>query len=301
MAIEKKIKVFWTLILIAGGLGLLVLQHFYTNSFELHILPIQAGMVLFFLAFLCGYIDSSLGMGYGTTLTPVLLILAFPRAEVVPAVLLSQLVSGAVAALGHHKLGNVDFIADPSIRRVLLVLSLPSLLVAISAVWLGSVLDAMNRDILKIYIALMVMGIGFWLLYKQFRVRTKHAPSFSGRRIILLGVFAAFNKGVSAGGYGPLVTGGQLLSGVSEKKAVAITTLSEVIVSLAGVLGFILFFQELNWFLVLFLTTGATLSVPFATLTVKYMPKGILTSRIAYATLFLGGVSLYRFLPQLLN
>jgi len=298
---EKKIKLFWTLVLIAGGLGLLILQYFFSESFQLHALPVQAWVIIFFLAFLCGYIDSSLGMGYGTTLTPVLLMFAFPRAEIVPAVLLSQLLSGGVAAVAHQRLGNVDFIGDQSARKVLLALSLPSFLVAIAAVWLGSVLDVINHDILKIYIALMVMGIGCWLLYKQFRPDTNRDSSLSGRKIILFGAFAAFNKGVSAGGYGPLVTGGQLLSGVPEKKAVAITTLSEVIVSLAGLVGFMLFFSNLNWFLVLFLSLGATLSVPFATLTVKYLPRGIMTSRIAYATLFLGGISLYRFLPQVLN
>jgi len=40
------------------------------------------------LAFVCEFIDSSLGMGYGTSLTPILLLMGFHPLQVVPAVLL---------------------------------------------------------------------------------------------------------------------------------------------------------------------------------------------------------------------
>jgi uncharacterized membrane protein YfcA len=46
-------------------------------------------------------------MGYGTTLTPVVLLLGFEPLHVVPAVLLSEFVTGLVAAGFHHKVGNV--------------------------------------------------------------------------------------------------------------------------------------------------------------------------------------------------
>ena len=45
-------------------------------------------LVLFFLAFCCEFVDSSLGMGYGTILTPTLLIMGFEPLMVIPAVLL---------------------------------------------------------------------------------------------------------------------------------------------------------------------------------------------------------------------
>jgi uncharacterized membrane protein YfcA len=52
--------------------------------------------------------DASIGMGYGTTLTPILLIVGFPPLEVVPAVLLGQLVGGTVGGLAYHRLGNIN-------------------------------------------------------------------------------------------------------------------------------------------------------------------------------------------------
>ena len=43
------------------------------------------------IAFFCEMVDSTLGMGYGTTLTPLLLVMGFEPLEIVPAVLFSEL------------------------------------------------------------------------------------------------------------------------------------------------------------------------------------------------------------------
>ena len=70
-------------------------------------LGIIIAMVL--IAFLCEYTDSTIGMGYGTTLTPVLLLMGFPPIEIVPAILLSELIAGLLAGLLHHFHGNANF------------------------------------------------------------------------------------------------------------------------------------------------------------------------------------------------
>ena len=57
-------------------------------------LAITTVILVFLLAFVCEYVASTLGMGYGTTLTPVLLVMGFAPLSVVPAVLLSELVTG---------------------------------------------------------------------------------------------------------------------------------------------------------------------------------------------------------------
>lgn len=66
-------------------------------------------IVMIIGAFICEYIDSTLGMGYGTTLAPVLMLFGFSPMQIVPAILLSELVSGILAGILHHHEGNVDF------------------------------------------------------------------------------------------------------------------------------------------------------------------------------------------------
>ena len=56
------------------------------------------------IAFFCEYLDSSLGMGYGTTLSPLLLILGYDPLQIVPALLVSELITGLSAAFFHQKL-----------------------------------------------------------------------------------------------------------------------------------------------------------------------------------------------------
>ena len=66
------------------------------------VLPIVA------LAFVCELVDSSLGMGYGTTLAPLLLLVGYEPLDVVPAVLLSEFLTGVLAGVFHHEFGNVE-------------------------------------------------------------------------------------------------------------------------------------------------------------------------------------------------
>jgi len=54
-------------------------------------------LLLIFLAFITAVIDIIIGVGFGLTMTPLLLFLNYPPKEIVPALLLSSLVgNGAV-------------------------------------------------------------------------------------------------------------------------------------------------------------------------------------------------------------
>jgi hypothetical protein len=55
--------------------------------------------------------DATIGMGYGTTLVPLLFVLKLPPA-VKEAALLSQLLANLAATFFHHRVGNFDFWND---------------------------------------------------------------------------------------------------------------------------------------------------------------------------------------------
>ena len=75
------------------------------------------------LALVCEYVDSTLGMGYGTTLTPILLLAGFDPIQIVPSVLLSEFVTGILAGLLHQGFGNVNFARGSRSLKVVLVLA----------------------------------------------------------------------------------------------------------------------------------------------------------------------------------
>jgi uncharacterized protein len=55
------------------------------------------------IAFLFEGLDSSDGMGFGTALAPLLFILGYEPLQVVPILLLSEMLTGLIAGFVHHE------------------------------------------------------------------------------------------------------------------------------------------------------------------------------------------------------
>lgn len=273
-------------------------------------LGLQVGAVIVLLAFFAEYVDSSLGMGYGTTLTPLLLLMGYDPLQVVPSVLLSELITGLLAGFTHHTIGNVNFkprtmnikkiyvslreigvlnsirLGFPPSLKVVLLISFCSIIGTIAAVFIAINLP---KFYLKLYIGILVAVIGIVII-----ATINKEYSFSWKKITVLGLIASFNKGISGGGYGPVVVGGQLVSGVNEKNAVAITSLSEGLTCVVGVVTYILTKDIIDWVLAPYLIIGAVLSVPLSALTVKVLKGRVIKIIIGVFTITLGLVTILK-------
>ncbi len=257
-------------------------------------------------AFVCEFVDSTLGMGYGTTLTPLLLLLGFSPLQVVPAILFSEFVTGILAAVFHHKFGNVsfDFGKDDRItsRRLRFLGYLPRsedakvsyILVVLGILGVVSaVFFSLNvpKIVLKLYIGLMIFFIGVYILFKINRPSRFNWKSFS-----LIAILSGFNKGVSGGGYGPLVTGGQVVTGRGAKNSVGSTSLAEGIICLVGFILYLLLKGNIEWKLALPLFVGAVLSTPLSAITVKKIQEKKMKLIIGYVTILLGLLTIIKVL-----
>lgn len=244
--------------------------------------PFQAGatLMIFLVALVCEYVDSSLGMGYGTTLTPLLLLAGFEPLQIVPAVLMSECLSGLAACAMHQRDGNVDFRGDRPSRTTAILLSALSAVGALAAVALALKLPKLY---LKLFIASIILSVGVVIL-----ATARRTLRFRAGHIVALGALAAFNKGLSGGGYGPLVTGGQIVSGLNPKHAIAITSLAEGLTCLVGFTAYVLTTGAPDWSLAAPLSLGALLSVPMATLTVRRFNESFIRACVGTLTLILG-------------
>ena len=244
------------------------------------------GIFIVLLAFVCEFFDSSLGMGYGTTLTPLLMALGFEPLQIVPAVLLSELVTGVVAGIVHHGFGNVNLRRGSRDLRIMVIMTICGALgVSVAAI----VAIRLPPTALKAYIGVLVLAIGLTILLtrgKQF--------GFSWRKVGILGLVAAFNKGMSGGGYGPVVTGGQILSGVDSRSAIGIASAAEGLTCVVGVIAYCLSGACIDWGLAPYLMVGAIGSVPLAAYTVKRVPPKGLRRVIGVAATILGLFTLCR-------
>jgi len=269
--------------------------------------PLTWWMIAFMMivAFVCEYVDSTLGMGYGTTLTPLLLLIGFQPLQIVPVILLSELISGILAGVFHHHQGNVDFALRtksvsetvnrlralgyvdtfktdlPLHLKVALFLAACSIVGTIAAVFVAV---SIPKFWLNMYIGVLIVSMGIIIII--FFNREFH---FSWRKIFCLGLIASFNKGMSGGGYGPLVTSGQILSGMEGKTAVGITSLAEGLTCFVGIIAYVFFLKHnLDLQLAPYIVIGAVLSVPLSAMSVRRMSTRVLKSTIAIITIILG-------------
>ncbi len=238
------------------------------------------------LAFICELVDSSLGMGYGTTLTPLLMMLGYEPMVIVPSVLFSEFVTGLLSGVFHQEFGNTNLRPGTRDFKITIVLSMLSILGVIIAVFITLNIPGWA---IKVYIGIIVTLIGIIILLRK----TKEAK-FSWKRLAGLGILAAFNKGISGGGYGPVVTGGQVLVGVEGRNAIGIAGVAEGITSAVGVLIFMLNGVTLDSTLTPSLTIGAVLSVPVAAYIVSKVSVKRITSAIGGTMLVLGSYTLLR-------
>jgi len=157
----------------------------------------------------------------------------------------------------------------------------------IGAVAAATVAVKISKELLTLFIATIVIAMGIVVL-----LTIKRPFRYRPAGIVAIGAVAAFNKGLSGGGYGPLVTAGQVVSGLPPKNAVAITSVAESFTCVVGLTAYLALGREINWGLALPLVAGAVLSVPIATLTVRRMPEKGLRLVVGLVTLALGALAL---------
>ncbi|MCG2777148.1 MAG: sulfite exporter TauE/SafE family protein, partial [Desulfobacterales bacterium] len=179
------------------------------------------------------FMDASAGMGYGTALVPLLLVLGFDPKQIVPAVMIQQGIQGLVGAFLHREYGNVEWKLKPmteTIRLWLIIAIVGCVAVAFSITAVYAYLHVAKIWI-KLYVAVLLLMMGVISIY-QGRKERPYKPN----RMFLFAAVAGFNKGVGGGGYGPVVTIGGLISGVPVKSMLAVTALSEGTVSVFAII-----------------------------------------------------------------
>ncbi len=266
-------------------------------------MSLQVAILIVSGALICEFIDASMGMMYGTILSPVLIIAGFEPVVVVPAILFSQALGGFTASIFHHQLKNVN-LAVKSANPKVIIKKLSELgyiesfkrgttkdfKVSMCVASLGviatiiAVLIAINisKSALKTYIGILVVAMGVILLFgPEFK--------FSWKKMLAIGILSAFNKGISGGGFGPVVTSGQLIAGRDGKSSIGATTFAEAPICIAGFLTFLITKGISNWNLVILLSTGALIGAPLgALLTSKFKSEKRLRTGLGLLTLALG-------------
>ena len=205
------------------------------------------------LAFICEYIDSSLGMGYGTILTPILIIVDFKIILVIPSVLFSQALASSSAAIFHWKYGNVDLdIKEGDVKIIFIIVAL-----GLIGITLASLISLrMPQVYMEVYLGVILVAMGVILL------RTRKFI-FSLLKFSFVGVLGAFNKAFTGAGFGPVLTSGQIISGKKSRTSIGVTTVAEAPICIFSFVAFVLFNGFEDYLLLILLSIGALMATPF--------------------------------------
>jgi len=197
-------------------------------------------ILIIIIAFIFELMDSIAGMGFGTALTPLLLLLGYSPLQIVPTLLISEALTGAIDAFFDHEFQNVHFSFHPinDATKLSILIASFGCLAIMSSIFLGYYAIRFPDFLIKMYVAILVLFMGILGIFRIF-IKTHFEKKRNVKSIILFSAIAGFNKGICGGGYGPVIMMGQLISGVYEKSATAIVSLAESIVSFVGILTFI--------------------------------------------------------------
>lgn len=251
------------------------------------------------LALVFEFMDASAGMGFGTALTPVLLVMGFHPLQIVPVVLIQQTVAGLVGAFLHREFQNVEWRFHPlseTVRLCLLIAAAGSVFVLAATIGVYGVFDVAAIWI-KLYVALLLLGMGVISL-----VQSRRERPYRPRLLIFFGALSGFNKGVGGGGYGPVVTIGGLLAGVPVKSMLAVTALSEGIVCLVAVLawfGMAMHGIEVDYVLLPSIMLASMVSAVVAPYFTRVFPERIWRVVVPGYCLVVVGITLWKMWPDL--
>lgn len=250
--------------------------------------------VVVLTAFVFETLDSAAGMGFGATIGTLLFLLGYTPDAVVPALLLSEAATGLVGGAFHNEFRNVDFgfgeDGPTEATKVLgLIVGTGVVAVAISVVMTYLAFEIPDVFV-EVYVGAVIVVIALTTLIKKF---VDPATVILRRRLIGFAALSGLNKGIAGSGYGPVITIGEILSGVYEKSATAITTMAEGVVSLAGILTFFtisITAYDLNLILLPSVFAGGFLAAILAPYTVRVLPNRILGYLVPSYTLVLAGI-----------
>ncbi len=210
-------------------------------------------LFLFVSSLIMEIVDAGLGMGYGTVLSPFLISSGFDPLDIVPALLFSQAIGGFTAAVFHHRHKNVNFTRNSEDTKIAVVITFLGVLATILSVFIAV---NISKFMLKTYIGILVLAMGLVIL-------SGYSFKFRLRKMVIVGIISSFNKGLSGGGFGPVVTGGQIIGGKEIKSSIGVTTLAEAPVCIAGFLSYVAFNGIPSLSFLIPLSIGAVIAAPF--------------------------------------
>lgn len=174
-----------------------------------------------------GIFSTLFGVGGGTVMVPLLVLLLAYDTKVATATSLAAIIlTATVGVISHAQLGHVDW-------RYALLIGVPAMAGLFLGLWIKTRTSVRT---LTIWFAVLLVGVAIWMLIEQSAVGGKPAlNALTAAVVVALGVVAGVLAGLfGVGGGIVFVPALALILGMSQKLAVGTSLLAIVPVSVMG-------------------------------------------------------------------
>ena len=237
----------------------------------------------FIVGFLAQVIDGALGMAYGVSANSFLLGLGVPPSLASASVHTAEVFTTAASGISHWKLGNVD-------QQIIKRLAVTGVIGGIVGAY---VLSNIDGKVIKPWIAIYLLVMGFRILYKAFRPTNGFNRTLR-QRLPFLGLIGGFMDAIGGGGWGPVVTSTMLANGEPPRKTIGSVNLTEFFVTFAEAVTFLFTLKTLDWPVVAGLLLGGGLAAPLGALLTRRIKARTMLAVVGVVVILLQARTLYQ-------
>jgi siroheme synthase-like protein len=218
-------------------------------------------LMMLITGFLAQMADGSLGMGYGTISTTLLLAMGVNPAIVSSRVHTARVFSSGVSGYSHHRFGNIN-------RKLFKIIVIPGIFGAV----IGATLAFHGQEYAKyirIPLSFYTIYLGFYILRKAF---TRSSGKTKVKGAGWLAATGGFMDAFAGGGWGTLVTSTLLSKRRTPRYVIGSVCLAEFFVVLTSSITFFILLRSIPLFDVAGLIIGGLIAAPVAARLVGKIP-----------------------------
>lgn len=212
--------------------------------------------LIFFFAVIATTIDGGIGMGYGTSLTTLLLSIGIGTAVASASVHIAEVFTALFSGLSHYHMGNFD-------QKVFAFLAIPGVFGGALGAW--SIVALQDATFIRPVIAGILLILGVLIVIKFTRKKDMLDAEYERPRIrhlMPLGFVASFVDAIGGGGWGPITTPTLILRNAHPQQVIGSVNFAEFFVAFSISATFFFTLPHLELAIVIPMILGGLVAAP---------------------------------------
>lgn len=224
-------------------------------------------LLILLFAIIATIVDGGIGMGYGTSLTTLLLSIGIGTAVASASVHIAEIFTALFSGLSHYKMGNFD-------QKIFAFLAIPGIFGGAIGAW--SAVHFENVVFVRPAIACILLILGVLIIFKFIQRKEILDDEYNRprvRHLMPLGFTASFIDAIGGGGWGPIATPTLILRNAHPQHVIGSVNFAEFFVSFSISITFLFSLPKIELTIILPMIIGGLVAAPIGALITKKVPQ----------------------------